>query len=78
MNTPRKGTTDADDEQGRVVLGGFCNFPETRPLVSFEVTDQILFASFFHRYLFEGTEQLYGRLVDEMYLRALRNLVLGT
>ena len=68
----------ADDEQGRLVLGGLCNFPETRPLVSFEVTDQILFANFCHRYLFEGTERLYGRLVDEMYLRTLRNLVLGT
>jgi len=68
----------AEQEQGRVVLGGLCSFPETRSFVSFEVIDQILFANFCHRYLFEGTEQLYGRLIDEIYLRTLRNLVLRT
>jgi hypothetical protein len=66
-----------DEEQGMLVLGGLCHFPETRSLVSFDVADQILFANFCHRYLFEGTEQLYGPLIDEMYLRTLRNFVLG-
>ncbi len=67
----------ADGEQGRLVLAGLRHFPETRSLVSFDVADQILFANFCHRYLFEGAEQLYGPLIDEMYLRALQNLVLG-
>ncbi len=66
-----------DDDRGRVVLGGLRNFPKARSFVSLEVTDQILFANFCHRYLFEGTEQLYGRSIDEMYLRTLRNIVLG-
>ena len=66
-----------DEEQWRLVLAGLCHFPETRSLVSFNVADQILFANFCHRYLFEGAEQLYGPLIDEMYLRALQNLVLG-
>lgn|GEM_PF-5636055 len=67
----------ADGKQGRLVLGGLCHFPETRSLVSFDVADQMLFANFCHRYLFEGTEQLYGPLIDEMYLLALKSLVLG-
>jgi hypothetical protein len=66
----------SDAEGGRIALAGLRHFPATPSCVSFVVTDQLLFANFCHRYLFEGTERLYSRGVDEVYLQTLRKLVL--
>lgn len=68
----------SDTEVGRIALAGLRHFPATTSCVSFVVTDQILFANFCHRYLFEGTERLYSRGVDEVYLQTLRRLTLSS
>jgi hypothetical protein len=68
----------SDAEGHRIALAGLRYFPAVASCVSFVATDQMLFANFSLRYLFEGTERLYSRGVDEVYLQTLRRLTLSS